>query len=57
MSAQRDILDAAARLVDDGVLVTTLAEHFGRITAANLIRAHAKIETGLMRGKIVLEGF
>ena len=27
------------------------------VNAANLLRAHAKIESGTARGKIVLEGF
>ena len=35
----------------------TLAEHFGTINAANLKRAHALLESGKARGKIVLEGF
>jgi hypothetical protein len=46
-----------ARLVDAGELRTTLGEHFGRINAANLKRAHAFVESGKVRGKIVLEGF
>lgn len=32
-------------------------ERFGTINAANLKRAHALIETGKARGKIVLEGW
>ena len=39
------------------VLRTTLAETFGTINAANLRRAHALIESGRARGKVVLEGF
>ena len=44
-------------LVDSGVIRTTLGEHFGRIDAANLRRAHALLESGKAKGKIVLEGF
>jgi len=55
--AQHRLLEEVASLVDRGVLRTTMAEHFGRITAANLLRAHAAIEAGKVRGKIVLEGF
>jgi NADPH:quinone reductase-like Zn-dependent oxidoreductase len=44
-------------LVDAGVLRTTLADHFGSIGAANLRRAHALLESGKARGKIVLSGF
>lgn len=54
---QGELLDELARLVDAGRVRTTLAEHFGRIDAANLRRAHALIESGRARGKIVLENF
>ncbi len=43
-----------AELIDAGVLQTTLGEHFGRIDAANLRRAHALLESHRARGKIVL---
>lgn len=54
---QHKLLNAVAALADQGKLKTTLAEHFGAINAANLLRAHALIESGTARGKIVLEGF
>ena len=57
MQRQHDILNRVSELVDAGTIRTTLAEHFGRIDAANLRRAHALIESGHSRGKIVLEGF
>lgn len=57
MQAQHRLLADVANLVDSGVIRTTVAEHFGRITAENLKRAHALIESGRARGKIVLEGF
>ena len=57
MTAQHDLLAEAARLVDDGILRTTLAETFGKINATNLKRAHVLLESGTSRGKIVLEGF
>ena len=44
-------------LIDAGTLKTTLGEHFGVINAANLRRAHALLESGKAKGKIVLEGF
>ena len=44
-------------LIDNGTLRTTLGEHYGTINAENLRRAHAFIESGKARGKIVLEGF
>jgi zinc-binding alcohol dehydrogenase family protein len=57
MIEQHNILVRVAELVDAGVLRTTLADHFGTINAANLRRAHALIESGKARGKIVLAGF
>ena len=57
MIEQHKLLDEVARLVDEGVLRTTLGDNFGRINAANLKRAHALVESGKARGKIVLEGF
>jgi NADPH2:quinone reductase len=57
MIEQHNLLDDVARLIDEGVLRTTLGENLGRITAANLKRAHALVESGKSRGKLVLEGF
>lgn len=57
MQAQHELLDRVADLVDGGRLRSTLGEHFGRIDAANLKRAHAFIESGRARGKVVLDGF
>ncbi|MGW8278198.1 zinc-binding alcohol dehydrogenase family protein [Sphingomonas aurantiaca] len=57
MGEQGRILDEVARLVDAGTVRTTLAENFGRIDAANLRKAHARIESHTAKGKIVLEGF
>jgi len=57
MIEQHRLLDRVAELVDAGTLRTTLGEHFGSINAANLRRAHALLESGTAKGKIVLEGF
>ena len=57
MDAQGRLLDEVSRLVDAGTLKTTVADHFGAISAANLRRAHALIESGRAKGKIVLEGW
>lgn len=57
MIMQHHLLDDVADLVDDGVFRTTLDQTFGTINATNLKRAHALIESGKSRGKIVLEGW
>lgn len=57
MQAQHTLLNRVAELIDAGTLKTTLGEHFGPINAANLRRAHALLESGAAKGKIVLEGF
>jgi NADPH:quinone reductase len=57
VAEQNKLLTAVARLVDAGKIKTTLGETYGAINAANLRRAHALIESGKARGKIVLEGF
>lgn len=57
MIGQHRLLNEVAQLVDTGLIRTTLAEHFGPINAANLRRAHALIESGKARGKVVLEGW
>jgi NADPH:quinone reductase-like Zn-dependent oxidoreductase len=56
MIEQHRLLERVGQLIDAAVLRTTLGEHFGRIDAANLRRAHALLESGKARGKIVLEG-
>jgi alcohol dehydrogenase len=57
MQRQHDVLEEAARLIDDGTVRTTLAESLGVIDAANLRRAHQLLELGHTIGKLVLAGF
>ncbi|CAM7148043.1 zinc-binding alcohol dehydrogenase family protein [Leclercia adecarboxylata] len=57
MIAQHQLLTRVAALIDEQVITTTLGEHYGAITAENVQKAHAQIETGRAVGKIVLEGF
>lgn len=57
MAEQHRILAEVSALVDSGVLRTTLREQLGTITAANLRRAHALLESGTSIGKAVLAGF
>lgn len=57
ITAQHDLLNEVAKLVDAGTLRTTLAEVAGPITAANLRKVHGMVESGRTRGKLVLAGF
>lgn len=57
MIEQHHLLNRVAGLIDAGTLRTTVGEHFGAINASNLRRAHALLESGKAKGKIVLEGF
>lgn len=57
MERQGEILSQAAKLVDEGVLQTTLGESLGPINAANLKQAHRRIEDGQTIGKLVLAGW
>ncbi|AUX47175.1 NADPH:quinone reductase [Sorangium cellulosum] len=57
MAAQQEILARVAAWVDEGRIRSTRREHLGRIDAANLRAAHARIESGRTVGKVVLEGW
>jgi NADPH:quinone reductase len=57
MVEQHRLLVEVARMVDAGRLRHTMTQHGGRIDAAGLRRAHAMVEAGTMRGKLVLEGW
>ncbi|MFM0111328.1 zinc-binding alcohol dehydrogenase family protein [Paraburkholderia nemoris] len=57
MDAQHRLLKEMSAMVDAGQLQTTLTHVEGPLTAANLRRAHERIETGKAIGKTVLEGF
>jgi len=57
MIGQHRLLNDVSDLIDKGVLRTTLDQSFGTINAAHLKKAHALLESGQSRGKIVLEGW
>ncbi|WP_118137664.1 zinc-binding alcohol dehydrogenase family protein [Oceanicella sp. SM1341] len=57
IAQQGEILDTVADMIDTGKVKSTATETFGTINAENLKRAHALIESGKAKGKIVLEGF
>jgi zinc-binding alcohol dehydrogenase family protein len=57
MEEQHRILRQVADWLDAGKLKGTLTEKLTPISAANLRAAHAKLESGTMVGKLVLEGW
>lgn len=57
MGAQHRLLTHVAGLIDSQRLRTTVGAHVGRIDAAHLRQAHAVLEGGHARGKLVLEDF
>ncbi len=57
MIAQHRLLNDVSAMVDDGLIVTTLAKEFTPINAANLRQAHGLIESGRSIGKVVLHGW
>jgi len=57
MDEQGKLLNEVAAMVDAGKIRTTLTEVIRPINAENLKAAHAVLESGKARGKLVLEGF
>lgn len=57
MIKQHELLTEIAAMVDRGEIKTTIHDHFGSINAQNLLKAHALLESGKAKGKIVLVGF
>jgi NADPH2:quinone reductase len=57
IEAQHRLLNEVADLVDSGRVRSTMRENYGRIDAANLMRAMRFLKTGGAIGKIVLAGF
>ena len=57
MDEQGKLLNEVSRLVDKGNIRTTVTEILSPINAENLKAAHAAIESGKTKGKVVLESF
>ncbi len=57
IEAQHRLLNEVADLVDSGRVRSTVRENYGRIDAANLMRAMRFLKTGGAIGKVVLAGF
>lgn len=56
MITQHELLNRVATLVDQGVVKSTMTEHLGALNATNLAKAHGRLESGKMIGKLVLSG-
>ena len=57
MIEQHNLLNFVAKEIDGGRIRTTVSEVLRPINAANMRQAHALLESGKARGKVVLEGF
>lgn len=57
IAQQSAILNEVARLIEAGKVRSTATESLGTINAETLTKAHAFLETGKAKGKLVLEGF
>jgi len=57
MEQQHKLLTEVARLVDKGIIKTTVGQHLGRISPQNLETAHQLLKSEHTLGKLVLEGF
>jgi NADPH2:quinone reductase len=57
MVEQHRALSEISRLVDAGVLESTMTSNLGPISVESLRTAHAMLESGRTIGKVVLEGF
>lgn len=54
---QHKLLSEISRLVDAGRIASTVAERLSPICAETVRKAHARVESGTLRGKIVVEGW
>lgn len=57
LDAQGKILEKLSTLIDYGKIRTTVSERLSPINAENLKKAHAILESGKSKGKVVLENF
>jgi NADPH:quinone reductase-like Zn-dependent oxidoreductase len=57
MIEQHKLLTHVAKEIDAGRIRTTVSQVLTPINAANMREAHQLIETGMAKGKIVVEGF
>ena len=55
MARQGEILDEVAKLVDNGVVESSLSETLHGLSVESITEAHRKVLEGHMRGKVVVE--
>lgn len=55
MARQGEILDAVAKLVDNGAVESSLSETLHGLSVESISEAHRKVLDGHMRGKVVVE--
>jgi alcohol dehydrogenase len=56
MPIQADVLRQVAGMIDTGTILHTRTEDMGKISAESIRKAHARVETGRMIGKVTLSG-
>ena len=54
---QYELLNKVSELIDNGTLVSTVRQNFGKLNVENLKLAHEQQESGRVIGKNVLDGF
>ena len=54
---QHELLNRVSELIDDGILISTVTNNLGKISAETLKVAHSQQESGRVIGKNVLDGF
>jgi zinc-binding alcohol dehydrogenase family protein len=57
MDKQYELLNRVSEMIDEGVLISTMTQNLGKLSAEKLIEAHAQQESGCVIGKNVLNGF
>jgi zinc-binding alcohol dehydrogenase family protein len=57
MEEQRRLLDRVGAWVDEGRIRSTMTEHLSPLSAANLRKAHEKLESRRTIGKVVVSGW
>jgi len=56
MSKQGEVLRHISELVDTGIIMHTKTKSLGNISASTITKAHARVESGRMIGKVTLGG-